>query len=188
MYKLITQPSSEPITLEQAKAHLRVTGSEEDSLINNLIVAVRNEAESYLNRVLIEQVWDLYLDEFPDDSDDEIVIQKTPVTAITYIKYYDSAGVLQTWDRANYDLDHYNEPARVYSAYEVYYPAIRLIKNAVQIRFTCGYGEAGDVPEAIKSGMYLYLSYLYDNRGDQTTTGVPHAVWNIWNNYRILWL
>lgn len=181
MYKLITQPSSEPITLEQAKAHLRVTGSEEDSLINNLVTAVRNEAESYLNRVLVEQVWDLYLDEFTD----EIVILKTPVTAITYIKYYDVDGVLQTLARTNYDLDHYNEPASVYPTFDVSHPATKNIKNAVNIRFTAGYGDSGDVPEAIKSGMYLYLSYLYDNRGDQTTTGVPHAVWNIWNNHRM---
>lgn len=187
MYKLITQPSSEPISLDEAKEHLRVTGSDEDRLINNLITAVRQEAESYLNRLLIEQTWDLYLDEFPEE-DEEIVINKVPVTAITFIKYYDSDGALQTWARTNYDLDHYNEPSRVYPAYGISYPTPRVIKNAVNIRFTVGYGDSGDVPDAIKSGMLLYLSYLYDNRGDQTTTGVPHAVWNIWNNYRILWL
>ena len=187
MYKIVTQPTSEPLSLKEAKDHLRVTGSEEDSLINNLITAVRQEAEKYLNRVLIEQTWDMFLDKFPDD-DGDIFIHKTPVTAVTSLQYYDANNVLQTWARTNYDLDHYNEPASIYPAYSISYPATLDTKNVVIIRFTAGYGDAGDVPDAIKSGMLLYLSYLYDNRGDATTTGIPHAVWNIWNNYRIQWL
>jgi uncharacterized phiE125 gp8 family phage protein len=93
MYKLITPPQSEPLSLEEAKAHLRVTGTEEDNLINSLITAVRNEEESYLNRCLISQVWDLYLDGFPSDG---IVISKTQVISVTIFKYYDCANFLQT--------------------------------------------------------------------------------------------
>lgn len=156
-------------------------------MIYNLITAVRQEAEKYLNRVLIEQTWDMYFDDFPAD-DSAFVIEKTPVTAVTYVKYYDENGALQTWARTNYDLDHYTEPACIYPAYGISYPSTYDVRNAINVRFTCGYGDSGDVPDAIKSGMLLYLSYLYDNRGDDVSSGVPHAVWNIWNNYRILWL
>jgi len=182
MYKIVTQPASEPLSLEEAKDHLRVTGSEEDSLINNLITAVRNEAENYLNRVLITQVWDLYLDSFPAYS---ITLNKTPVQSVTSIKYYDGDNSLQTWAATDYDIDHYSEPANIFPAFGKYFPVSSGRINSVIVRMTCGYGDSGDVPDAIKSGMLMYLTYLYDNRGDATTTGIPHAVWNIWNNYRI---
>jgi len=125
------------------------------------------------------QTWDMYLDKFPVG---DIMINKCPVNAISYIKYYDTDGDLQTWSSDNYSLDSVTEPCRVSLAYGVSYPGVRNINNAVNIRFTCGYTT---VPEALKSGMFLYLSWLYDNRGDEPKSRPAKAIWDIWFNYRI---
>jgi uncharacterized phiE125 gp8 family phage protein len=55
----------EPITLNEAKAHLRVFGTDDDGYITSLIAAARQSAESLTDRALLPQTWELALDEFP---------------------------------------------------------------------------------------------------------------------------
>lgn len=61
----IAGPAVEPITLSEAKAHLRVTDTVEDALISNLIKAAREEVEQATGLALITQEWRLYLDSWP---------------------------------------------------------------------------------------------------------------------------
>lgn len=64
---LVSGPASEPVTLAEAKLHLRVeTGmTDDDTLISALIVAARQVAETITRRALITQTWRLVLDQFP---------------------------------------------------------------------------------------------------------------------------
>src|SRR3954471_1677907 len=55
-------PAVEPLTLGEAKAFLRVDGTDDDMLIADLIVAVRMLAEGWLRRSLIGQSWQLAFD------------------------------------------------------------------------------------------------------------------------------
>ena len=65
--KLTTAPTVEPVTLAEAKTHLRedLVDAVNDALINNLISAARVHAENVCRRAFITQKWDLYLDTFP---------------------------------------------------------------------------------------------------------------------------
>ena len=45
---------TEPITLAEAKSHLRVTFEDDDSYITALITAARQYAENYQNRVYVD--------------------------------------------------------------------------------------------------------------------------------------
>ena len=183
MYKINTAPASEPITSDQAKTHLKVSGSDEDNLITNLIVAARQHAEKYLRKSLISQTWDLYLDEFEDVN----YIFKGPIQSITHVKYYDTSNEEQTWDSSKYDADLVSEPARIIVADGYSYPSLRDKPNAVNIRFVAGYGDAADVPDQILQGMYLYITFLYEHRGDEAYRP-PKAVYDLWNDYRTDWL
>lgn len=184
MWKLVTAPTSEPISLDNTKTHLRVTGTDEDNLVESLIVAARQHAEKYLRRALISQTWDYYLDDFKE----VILLQKSPVSSVTSIKYYDIDNAEQTLSSSYYEVDTVSEPARIVEAYGYTYPDVYYDKpNAVTIRVVCGYGDEDDVPMQIKQGMYLYVNYLYDHRGDESVRP-PRAIYDLWNDYRVNYL
>lgn len=184
MYKIATAAASEPISLSEAKLHLKVESGEttDDNLISSLIVSARRHCEQYTNTQLISATWDVYFDKF----EDEMRIFKSPVTSISYVKYYNASNVLTTLDAANYVTDIVSEPARVTLAYGYQWPSEYDRTNAINIRFVSGYANAAAVPDDLKSGMLLYISYLYDNRGDDLTNRPPRVIYDLWNPYRIM--
>lgn len=160
---LYTPPEIEPITLTEAKAHLRVDGTAEDSLITGLIQAAREYAETYTNRALITQVWDYTLDYFPASG--VIELPKPPLQAVNSITYKDTAGNTQTWDDDNYEVDTSEVFGRITPSYGIVWPSTQSTINAVTVRFTAGYGDcASDIPQSIKQGILMYIADLYDSR------------------------
>lgn len=152
----------------------------EDSLISAMLTAARLYCEKFQGRAYITQTWDLYLDQFP--AEDFIELPWPRLQSITHLKYYDSDGVLQTWDAANYTVSTLREPGRLYLAYQISWPTARNIPDAIQIQFVCGFGDlASDVPQNIKNGILLKLADLYENRGDQGTKRnlIEHAIESI---------
>ena len=65
---ITTPPAAEPLTLEEAKAHLRITHDADDDAINALISAAREMCESYTGLALITRGYSLYLDLFEKDT------------------------------------------------------------------------------------------------------------------------
>lgn len=161
--KLITAPAVEPVTLAEAKTHLRVDGTDDDALITALITAARQDCEHRLGRALIDQIWEKVLDAFPE----AIELPRPPVSSIVSVTYYDTAGALQTLDAADYSLDGENDfgPAWLTPVYDTDWPDTYAIPNAVRVRCTCGYGASGSaVPEAIKAWIKLRVGALYAQR------------------------
>ena len=160
--KLISAPGVEPITLAEAKAHLRVEHDAEDSLIAMLIAAARQSAEQRLGRALIHQTWELILDAFPCA---EIKLPKPPVASITSIVYLDANGDEQTLAGTAYTLDADLLPGWVLPAYGTEWPATLDSANALRVRFVAGYGADGSaVPAPIRQWMLITLGTFYANR------------------------
>jgi hypothetical protein len=63
--KLVTPPVIEPVTLAQAKQHLRVDFPEDDTLISMYITAARQYCEKATGRAFYNQTWLRTLDFFP---------------------------------------------------------------------------------------------------------------------------
>jgi uncharacterized phiE125 gp8 family phage protein len=64
--QLNTPPATEPVTLAQAKAWLKVETDDEDALIAALIPAARARAEWHTGRAFVTQGWTLWLDRVGD--------------------------------------------------------------------------------------------------------------------------
>jgi uncharacterized phiE125 gp8 family phage protein len=175
--KLVMPPSIEPVTLAEAKAHLRLDTDADDAYVSALIVAARERVELFLRRALITQTYEYTLDGFPMSA--HIDLPRPPLQSVEWIKYIDAAGFRQTLSSEAYTVDaSTNEIARVALAWKCFWPIIRYSINAVVIRFVAGYGAAAeDVPQAIRHGILIEISSLYEHREDvvvgQTVNMVP---------------
>lgn len=172
--KIITPPATEPISVEEAKLHLRVDATDEDTPIARMIVTARQEAENLTRRALITQTLELGLSHWPE----RINLPRPPIASVTSIKYMDTAGTLQTLDPSDYLVDNYSEPARIVPAYGKTWPLIRHQPNAILVRYVAGYGSASDVPAAIRNWMLLKIGTMHKMRADVVAgqiSALPHA-------------
>lgn len=156
--KVITPVATEPVTLAEAKLHLRVDHSTDDTLISSLISAAREECEHLLERALAPQTLRLSIDAFPADG---IELPRPPVTSIESIQYVDTDGATQTLAGSDYYLDDEQEPSWVVPAYGVVWPDTRDEANAVVVTYVAGYT---DCPDVIRAWILLRVGTLYCTR------------------------
>lgn len=169
---LVTGPAIEPLTVKEAKDHLRVDHGDDDSYIEPLITAVRDHAETYTGRSLITQTWDYWVNTFPPNGT-WLELPLPPLQSVTSVKYTDTDGVQQTLTSSVYTVDTNAEAGRITLAYNESWPTVRDVPNAVEIRFVSGYGAtAQDVPEGIRHAMRMLLGHFYERR-ETTLVGVP---------------
>ena len=175
--QLVTAPTQEPVSLAEARLHLRVDFSDDDALIMALIRSARLAAETITGRQLVTARWKYILDSFPGPSlmgvpagrpftlpGHAILIPKAPVQTIVSIDYLDMNRTPQTMPAANYIADLACEPARITPVFGQIWPIPLPQIAAVSVTFDAGYGNPADVPEGLKSGMLLRIGSLYQNR------------------------
>lgn len=161
----IEDPSDLPLTLAEAKAHLRVdlVDQNDDALITRLISAATRIAENYTGRPFISQTWEKAIDAFPDKGG-AIELEKPPVQSVVQLKYIDINGQEQALNPDALELDAQSETAWLVPAYGYVWPVTLDKINAVKVQFICGYGNADAVPDDIKAAMLLLIGHLYENR------------------------
>lgn len=162
MYGLVVaiSPTTDPVSLAEAKAHCRVEQAEEDALLAGYIIAARQHLEQITGRALPVQSFDMTLDDFPCGSV-PIALPRAPATSIVSIQYVDADGTTQTWASSNYQFDGSRDPARVVPAPNVFWPATQNRLAAVTVRFVAGYSQ---IPEPLRHAMLLLIGYWYANR------------------------
>jgi uncharacterized phiE125 gp8 family phage protein len=162
--KSITEPTEEPITLDEAKQHLRVDIDDDDTYIMGLIIAARMIAEERTNRALITQTWDMIIDDFP--MGDTIKLRKPCLQSVESVNYTDSSGIEHIMPDTDYVVDTNSVPGRVFLGFAKIWPVVVLQPAAsVRIRFTAGYGDTADaVPQGLKNAMLLLIGNWYANR------------------------
>lgn len=160
--KIVTAPSVWPVSLTEAKTHLRVFTPDEDAYINGLIKSATADVEDHIQRALITQTWDVFFDCFSD----EMELPKAPLQSITSVEYIDTDGAEQTEAASIYSVINAGDeklPGELHLAYGQSWSSVRDQANAVTIRIVCGYGNAATVPEPIKSALKIKIELL---RGD----------------------
>lgn len=165
-----TAPAVEPVTLAEAKAHLRVDTSNDDAYIGTLITAAREWCEQYLDRTLIHTQWAMRLDRFPPDSLQPIDLPRPPVvtsgtaTAVS-VTFTSEVGTTATLTTAQYRVQRFETPGRVTTVYGGTWPASREDNDAVVVQWWAGYGSSGaSVPAAIRHAMLMLVAHWYENR------------------------
>jgi uncharacterized phiE125 gp8 family phage protein len=166
---------AEPVTLEEAKVHIRVTADDEDDLITALIIAARQWVEMFTGLILVErEVFDAF------DSFDCMALSGWPIAsdATLVVGYVDGAGDTQAAD--DWWLKTGRRPARVSSTVGATWPTPYEGSEVVTVTYTAGYATPADVPQALKQAMLLLIGHWYSRRETvvvgATVAEVPLAV------------
>lgn len=191
-YSLVTAATEYPVSLADAKLHLRVDIDEDDDLITALIGAATEHVEASTARALVSRTIDFYLPQFPYNSG-QIDLPLSPVSSITNLVFTDTAATAHTWTVSgtnllnelgtiNAHIDLVNAPARLVLAYSQVWPSdILKTVNPIKVRLVAGYGAATAVPKWAKQAMLLLIGTWYMQRESITIDQkesliVPHTV------------
>jgi len=184
---LLSGPAVEPVTLTEAKAHLRVDTNAEDTLIQSLIMASRLHIEAALDLALITQTWRDKRDAWPRSRTLNLPLR--PVQSLTAVRVHVRDNEVQELDADAFILDGTANPARLVWRGTGTAPASSLAANGIEIDFVAGYGDApSDVPQPIRQALLLLTAYWYENREPveigAAATVVPGAVSELLSPYR----
>jgi uncharacterized phiE125 gp8 family phage protein len=156
-------PALEPVSLAEAKAHLRIDGTAEDSLIQSLVITSRLHIEAALGLALIRQSWTLFLDRWPRSS--RIIMPLRPISDVDHVRVWDAAGTSQLLDPATFILDGQGLPPRLAAISGQALPEPGRAVNGIEIAFIAGYGPAAaDVPSPIRHALLLLVAHWHEHR------------------------
>lgn len=184
-----TTPTSEPITLIDAKEQLRIDHNDHDIMINGLIQAAREQIEAMCGRAIVQQTRIAYFDRWPDKV---FHLLYPEIRSVTYIKYTNADGDQETYDSANYALDPGSEPGRVVLGYQKTWPSATLNNEdyPIEVKYICGYEPdgtnlTGNVPERINLVMRMLIESMYGGMQEGYAKYRDDAIYNMLNQYRV---
>lgn len=170
-------PSVLPVSLEEAKAHLRVDIEDEDALIERMIAAATAKFDGWragLGLALIEQTWEQAFPWFAD----ALYLPLRPVAAIDSVLYYDADNALQPLDDSVSQILTDLRGPKIVLAPDQSWPLTYPREDAVTVTFTAGYGACGEkVPEPLRQAILLTVGHWYENR-EPTAGAAMSGLWN----------
>lgn len=172
----------------EQKLFTKIDETADDALVTQLNSTATDYVADRLQRAFVTETWELSLDAWPPTSC-PIELCRVPAIAISSITYIDTDGNSQTLASSQYTLDDKAEPAAIHRAYNVTWPTVRNVVNAITVTFTVGYGAlASDTPEKFKTVIKHYFSHLYEHReptAEKTWKDVPHTLEDLLTKYEL---
>lgn len=170
---LVTPPTIEPVTLNEAKLALRVDIDDDDILIEFYISAARSWIEEVCRPrlAMITQTWKYVADEFP--SSDTLELKVCPLISVTSVTYTDENGVTSTIPSTDYVVDAINQPGRLRLKSTASWPSTTLqVVNGFAVNFTAGFGAAvAAVRPELRQAILLLVAHQYENREPIVVSG-----------------
>lgn len=214
--KEITPPQAEQIDLATAREQLRLVafGSppehRDDAWITENIPVAREWCESWSGRSLCVRTLELGLEFFPSGyaagqqqplpffaslDHQGVLLPMPPLVQVVSVKYLDGDGTEQVMDPGAYYIDDYASPAVLYPIPGTTWPVAQFMrKEAVRIRYICGYSFDSDspqlwpMPRVFRSAMLLVLGHLNENRentSEVTIEEIPLGAQSLMEHYRV---
>jgi uncharacterized phiE125 gp8 family phage protein len=197
----IAGPAGEPVSLAEARVHLRIDSNAEDALIAAFISAAREAIEGETGRCLLPQDWEIRLPCFPGWWSDasyigygELRTLHAPVISIQAIATADAAGTetvmsATAW-QASIPAGPRAQVAKIVPAAGSLWPStVPGVIDAVRIRYRAGYASISAVPGPLRAAILLGVGDLFANREQASAANVTDnpAVARLINPYRTSW-
>lgn len=171
--KVVSEPEDWPITLEDAKRHLRIDEDDTDydeeiEMLIEAAVSYVDGPNGFLGRALVEQTWDAFFDCWPSANYFEIPLP--PLIEVEGVYYNSGNGEIEL---NNYSVDDASQPARIYLSMNASWPTLPVnSRSAIRVRFRAGYLDKSspplmNVPFAIRSAILLYIGDLFTHKENQ---------------------
>lgn len=175
--KQTVAPTTEPVSLADAKLHLRVDTPDDDALIQNLIQSAREYIEMRTGLALMTQTWVLQLDRFPRTDRVElwpspgvplgaIILPRNPVQSVSSVVWVDQNASPTTVSPSTYTVDTTSNPSRIGLTYNSSWPNLSspglAMMGGVQVTFVAGFPST--VPSNLKTALDLLVGHWYINR------------------------
>lgn len=192
----VTPPATLPVTLDEAKAHLRVRHSADDTRITRLISSAATLIDGdtrHMSVCMVPQTWAQTFDfQFPHGAcvdeynhafhwlggQSPIELLRRPVIAVTSIAYVDTAGATQVLSADTYDVFLAQGLRNTLVAPKpfTWWPQTEYRREAVAVTFTAGF--AAGVPDPVKDALLFIIEDLYLNRtrDDAEINGTARAL------------
>lgn len=186
---LVTGPTSEPLTVQQAKDHLRLDTDDDDSLLAELIRTARTWVEGQTRRGILTQTWDFSIDGgWPYyNATPYIQLPINPVASVTSITYVDGSSPNPTLAASDYTVAARTYGSYIVPAYGSTWPTPRDVPDAIVVRFIVG---ESTCPKPLEHAMKLLVTHMYENREPvnvgqgQVIVGIPYTIEAMISPYR----
>jgi uncharacterized phiE125 gp8 family phage protein len=175
--------TGEPVSVAEAKAHLRVVDDSEDALIASYLKAARGWVENYTSHILVRR----QITEQRDRFCRYIEINNRPVISVNEISYTDSDGMDAVY--ADFIASTAREPTRIYPALNGTFPTLGT-NGEVTVTYTAGYAQ-GEEPQALLQAILLLVGHWFAYReavSADDVKEVPFAVVSLCGPYRAMFV
>ena len=179
---LLTPPALEPVSLDEARAFLRVEHHDDDDTIAALIASARIHVETQTRRALMTQTWRIVADAWPVEG--RIAILPAPVQSVRAVRVHDETGAAQTVDVEAFVIDVATSTL-AFAPWAL--PAPGRASAGIEIDVICGYGDAAlDVPEPLRQAVRELAAHWYENRGVVGAALMPGTAAALLAPYRMM--
>ncbi|EJL21899.1 head-tail connector protein [Novosphingobium sp. AP12] len=166
MRVFVVTPPEPVVSLDEAKAHLRVRHGAEDDLIKAYVAAATGHIdgpEGWLGRAIGMQTLEVREDVFRDC----MRLPFPPIVDIVSVKHLDAAAAEVTILPSEYEV----RGLLIGSAFGKRWPSVLAQPESVRIQYRAGYDT---LPPAIRAAILLMTGDLYANR-ETTAAGTSTA-------------
>ena len=210
-HKVTTPPASEPVTIDEVKAHLRLDTTADNELIEDqLIPAAREYCEMVTRRAFVTQTWTLMMNAWGQRADLEwwdgvregsilgdlpafVELPGSPLASVTSVSTFAADNTETTFSADNYYVDTFSTPGRIALNPGVVWPTAGRNYHGIKIVYVVGYGDATDVPFALRQAVIQLAAHWYENRESIREIGtaggdvmVPKGFDNILRRYKVM--